>query len=75
VTFTIVLALPDFTQPFVIETDAYDKGVGAVLVQNGHPVSFFSKALSVSNQRLFTYEKEFLVVLMAVDKCHFYLNR
>jgi hypothetical protein len=74
-TSTPVLALPDFTQPFVIETDACDKGVGVVLAQNGHPISFFSKALSVSNQRLSTYEKEFLVVLMAVDKWHNYLNR
>jgi hypothetical protein len=31
--------------------------------------------LSVSNQRLSTYEKEFLVVLMAVDKWNNYFNR
>jgi hypothetical protein len=43
-----VLPLPDFEEP-IIETDACDKGVGAVLSQDSHPVAFFSKALSVAN--------------------------
>ena len=31
-----VLALPDYTEPFVIDTDACDVGIGAVLSQKGH---------------------------------------
>jgi hypothetical protein len=72
---TPVLPLPDFEKEPVIETDACEKGVGAVLSQDSHPVAFFSKALSVANQKLSTYEKEFLAVLMAVDKWRTYLAR
>jgi hypothetical protein len=40
-----VLALPDFEQPFIVETNACDLGIGAVLMQGDQPVAFLSKAL------------------------------
>jgi hypothetical protein len=61
------LALPDFSLPFHIETDASAVGVGAVLIQNGHPLAYVSKALGPKNQGLSTYEKEYLAILVAVD--------
>lgn len=42
---TPVLALPNFSCPFQLQTDANDSGVGAVLLQDGHPLAFVSKAL------------------------------
>ncbi|GJY32826.1 putative mitochondrial protein [Tanacetum coccineum] len=63
-----VLALPDFQKTFVAETDASGKGIGVVLQQDGHSIAYLSKTLSPKHQCLSTYEKEFLAVLMALDK-------
>jgi hypothetical protein len=42
---TPILTLPDFNLPFSVETDACESGVGAILTQKGHPISYMSKAL------------------------------
>jgi hypothetical protein len=69
-----VLSIPDFSQPFAIETDASATGVGAVLLQNGHPLAFISKSLGPKNRGLSTYEKEYLAILVAVDQWRHYLQ-
>jgi hypothetical protein len=68
-----MLAVPDFTKKFCIETDAYKIGVGAVLMQDGHPLAYISKPLGPKTQGLSTYEKEYLAILIAVDKWRSYL--
>jgi hypothetical protein len=74
-TTTLILAFPDFSKELVIETYACDTGIGVVLSHNGHPISYFSKGLSGTNQKLSTYEKEFLAILLVVDKWISYLLR
>ena len=74
-TSTPVLALPDFQAQFTVETDACFDGVGAVLMQQGQPIAYLSKALSSKHQHLSIYEKEFLALILAVDKWRHYLQR
>ena len=69
-----VLALPDFSVPFAIEIDACANGVGAVLVQQGHPLAFICKALGPHTMGLSTYEKEYLAILVAVEQWRHYLQ-
>lgn len=38
-----LLQLRDFKKKIIIQTNASGTSIGAVLTQNGHPVSFFSK--------------------------------
>ncbi|KAJ3708075.1 hypothetical protein LUZ61_011780 [Rhynchospora tenuis] len=69
-----VLALPDFTKPFTIETNASNLGIGAVLMQDRRPIAFLSKKLGIKAQALSTYEKELLSLLTAVTKWRHYLT-
>lgn len=69
-----VLALPDYSLPFVVETDASGMGIGAVLMQKGKPLAFLRKGLTQKQQGMSTYEKELLALVMATHKWHTYLQ-
>ncbi|XP_022001402.1 uncharacterized mitochondrial protein AtMg00860-like [Helianthus annuus] len=61
-----VLSLPDMSKVFTVETDASGKGIGVVLMQEGHPIAFISKALSSRQQALSIYERELLAIIFAI---------
>jgi hypothetical protein len=72
---TPVLALPDFSKQFMVETDACDTGIGAVLIQDQHPIAYLSKPLGTNHLTLSIYDKEFLALLMAIERWRPYLQR
>jgi len=73
-----VLAYPDFDRPFLLQTDASDVGLGAILAQhdgNGQErvIAYASYTLSPREQNYSTMEKEALAVVFAVKHFRFYL--
>ena len=73
-----VLRSPDFTKHFVLQTDASDRGIGAVLSQYdemGHdqPIAYFSKKLLPAEERYSTTEKECLAIKLSIQAFHSYL--
>ena len=52
-----VLTLPYFNKVAVVETDASDSWIGAVLTQKGHPIAYLSKALSPTHYALLSMTK------------------
>ncbi|CAM5160014.1 unnamed protein product [Natator depressus] len=73
-----VLKAPDFDKPFLVTTDASERGVGAVLMQEGpnqefHPVVFLSKKLSERESHWSISEKECYAIVYALEKLRPYV--
>lgn len=49
------------------------QSIGAVFMQDKHPLAFISKALSPRQQTLSVYEKELLAIILATKQWHYYL--
>ncbi|KAH0632375.1 hypothetical protein KY284_035161 [Solanum tuberosum] len=73
---TLVLAMPDYCKPFLVETDFSGKGIGVVLMQQGHPIAYISKLLAPKHQAMSVYDRELLAHIFAVTKwSHYLLSR
>ena len=59
----IVLAYPDYSEPFEIYTDASATQLGAVITQKNRPLAFFSRKLSDTQKRYSVIEIELLAIV------------
>lgn len=72
-----LLAYPDPKESFILDTDASNEGVRAVLSQeiNGQEkaIAYFSKSLSKPERNYCATRKELLAIIKAVERFHHYL--
>ena len=73
-----ILAYPQFDKRFFLQTDASDKGLGAVLTQldnsgREHVISYASRSLLDREKSYSTTEKEALAIIFAIDHYRVYL--
>lgn len=75
-----ILTTPDPTRQFIVEVDASDVGVGAVLSQRSsadgkvHPCAFYSHKLSPTEQNYDVGDRELLAVKLALQEWRHWLE-
>ena len=68
-----ILAFLDFDKPFLLEMDAFRKGLGAVLSQKQadgwyHPIAYASRVMNETEQRYHSNKQEFLALKWVVTE-------
>ena len=58
----------------MVEYDASNEGIGAMLSQKGKPIIYFNKGLAPKHQVLSVYEKKMMAILAVIKKWNAYLT-
>ena len=61
------------SEPVVVQVDASGQGLGGVILQDGKPVIFVSRKLTVTEQRYSQIEREFLSIVFTLTRLRTYL--
>jgi len=69
----VLLLYPDYNKPFDLTTDASSNAIGAVLSQDGKPITMISRTLSSTEENYATNERELLAIVWALQKLRNYL--
>jgi hypothetical protein len=77
-TFATILIHPNPAKPFIVETDAFDFALGAIISQFGidgllHPVVFYSRKLTSAEINYQVYDKELLAIITTFKQWRPYL--
>lgn len=72
-TSTPTLAMPNLNKQFIIEIDASDDGIGAVLTQQGRLIAYMSQASGMTKRSWSIYAKEMLAIVEAIRTLRPYL--
>ncbi|RDX98221.1 Retrovirus-related Pol polyprotein from transposon 17.6, partial [Mucuna pruriens] len=57
----------------MIESDTSGIGIGAILMQEGHPIAYFSEKLSRATLNYLTYDKELYALVSSLQTWQYYL--
>ena len=70
---TPVLGYNDHEKSITLSVDTSSKGLGAVILQEGKPIAYASRALTPTQERYAQIEKETLAIVYGAQKFHQYI--
>ena len=68
-----VLKFFDSSKPVKLQVDVSKSGLGACLMQDGHPVAYASRSLTSAEENYAQIEKELLAVVFGCERFHCYV--